>query len=320
MKHEIRVGLTVIGAMLLIYSIITWAKRMHFFSPEEVYYNMVFDNVSGLLEGDPVTVRGYTAGRVIDILPEPEGVRVRISLDQQIRLQSDVYGEIQIKELMGGKQMALFQGKSGREYDASAPIPGRTSMDFSSAFSRMGELMNELDTDNLRMLLHTLDTFSRSMSDLGRQIDTRMVMALPGQLSRTLGQAENLLTQVSRQDLAGQVGHTLSRSDSLLLAANRLLTRFDTLTESAATTTLPQVDSLMQQTLHLLDRSEVMLQTAESLFQDLKNEESFAGKMLYDPAFAHRVDSTLKHLDDVLLQIREDKIYVAIKVGKRRKK
>jgi hypothetical protein len=111
----------------------------------------------------------------------------------------------------------------------------------------------------------------------------------------------------------------LSRTDSLMLAADHALGRFDALAESAAATTLPRTDSLLQQTQQLLSRSESMLEAAETLFHELKNEESFAGKMLYDPAFAHRVDSTLKHLDDVLLQIREDRIYVAIKLGKRKK-
>ena len=319
MKHEIRVGLTVIGAVLLFYGIIAWANRMHFFSPEEAYYELVFDDVSGLLEGDPVIMRGYRAGRVMKISAQAQAVWVRITLDRETQLYDDVYGEIQVKELMGGKQLALFPGRSTVPFDASRPIAGRTSLDFSSAFSRMGRVMDELNPENIQALVQVLDTFSRSFSDISRQVDTRMLLELPGQLSRTLSQAEALLASARQSDVIGQTSRTLAQSDSLLRAADRTLRRFESMAEKADATTLPRIDSLMGQTLQLLARSESMLQTVEDLFRDLQNEESFAGKLLRDPAFARSVDSTLKHIDDVMLQIKEERIYVAIKMGKRKK-
>lgn len=319
MKHELRVGFTVIGGILLLYGIIAWANRMHFFAPEERNYDIVFDNVSGLLEGDPVSVRGYISGRVLKIQPEATFVRVRISVDDNIELRQDAYGEIQLKELMGGKQLALIPGQSPTPYSPASPLPGRTSLDFTSAFSRMGQFMDELNPEHIRLLISTLDTFTRSLTAMSGQVDTESLLALPRQLSSTLGRVEQLLASVERNELIGKSAQSLSRADSLLQSANQAISRFEGIAATAEATTLPRLDTLMQRSLEMLSGSEELLGSVSTIFEALEQEETFAGRMLHDPAFANRVDSTLKHLDDVLLQIKEERIYVAIKLGKRKK-
>lgn len=319
MKHELRVGFTVIGGIFLLYGIIAWANRMHFFAPAERNYDIVFDNVSGLLEGDPVSVRGYISGRVLEIQPAATFVQVRIAVDDNIDLRQDAYGEIQLKELMGGKQLALIPGQSAIPYDASSPLSGRTSLDFTSAFSRMGQFMDELNPEHIRLLVSTLDTFTRSLTAMSGKIDTESLLSLPRQLSATMGRVEQLLASVERNELIGKSAQTLSRADSLLQSANQAISRFEGIAATAEATTLPRLDTLMQRSLDMLSGSEELLGSVSTIFEALEQEETFAGRMLHDPAFANRVDSTLKHLDDVLLQIKEERIYVAIKLGKRKK-
>ncbi|MEL7531143.1 MAG: MlaD family protein [Bacteroidota bacterium] len=158
MKREIKVGLTLLAGLVLAYLVVAWVNRTSLFAPPEKQYFLSFQQVNGLLEGDPVVVRGYQAGRVVAIIPEANAVSVEVALDERIALFADGYAEIQIKELMGGKQISLITGAQGNPLASGASLKGRTSLDFSTAFSRFGGVMDQMDPENIERLAQRFDS------------------------------------------------------------------------------------------------------------------------------------------------------------------
>lgn len=82
---EIKVGLTVVVAtFILVYGII-WGKgyRLHI---NKYQLQLLFDNVGGMVPGDPVTVNGVKEGKVLSIDWQDRDVLVTIELNDRVKL------------------------------------------------------------------------------------------------------------------------------------------------------------------------------------------------------------------------------------------
>ena len=130
-KIEIIVGLFVSVAVLGLILGVVWGKNFQFFSNRQ-HLNLLFDNVRGLETGDPVVVRGLERGGVERINLNDQDVEVRIWFEPDVRLYSDFYAIIETKEIMGGKQITLYPGTSGKPAVITDPVKGEVQGDFNS--------------------------------------------------------------------------------------------------------------------------------------------------------------------------------------------
>ncbi|MEL6134504.1 MAG: MlaD family protein [Bacteroidota bacterium] len=185
MTRPVRIGLTVIAAILAVYLIIAWSQRIHLFSPSVQRYTLKFQDVSGLLVGDPVKMRGYQAGRVESIRPSQEAVYVTVTLDEDIQLFQDAYAEIQLKELMGGKQVYVLPGQRGRQLTYLDTLNGNTAWDFAASFSEFGQVADQISLQGLDRKLGQLDSLFQWMSRMSQNIDPEA----PGRIVSHLDQA-----------------------------------------------------------------------------------------------------------------------------------
>ena len=316
--REIKVGLTVLAAIVLLYLAFAWTKRMHFFAPEERTFEVHFDNVNGLLEGDPITVRGYTAGRVVSILPRSTDVQVVLTVDSRIPLFQEASAEIQVKELMGGKQIAIRPGSTEPQLSSGSVLRGSISPDFSSSFAQFGELSGNLDMAKFQSLLLRIDTFSAYLLSLSQQID-------PGSLQQTLANVEQLSSDVRfmsselrQKELVARLEKNLNQVDTLLAEGTTALTHMNATIERVEESFLPKTDTLLLTTETLLQQAGTSLDEVNQLLTALESEESILGRALYDSDLSRQVDSTLYHLNKTLEQIHSQKVYVGLRRKKNR--
>ena len=310
MPKEVKVGLTVVLAIILCYLSLSWVGRTGWFAEEQTRYELVFDEVSGLLEGDPVYVRGFLSGRVEEIVPGAKDIRVSIALDRTFPLYEDAYAEVQVKELMGGKQLTLQQGNGPTPLPAGQPIRGVSSMDFSSAFSQMGTLMNQLDMLRLNRIIVRLDTLSARWA--AEITPTQVGRLLDGAESATLGLARGM--EYWEAQKGWQRLDTLVETVQILLGRGQLsLAKVDQLVTHLDSTTLTQTDRLIQKVETVLSESESTLNQVSQLLTQVQEGEGLATQLLEDPEFAQKLSSTLTELTAVLRQIQEDKIIVGFR-------
>ncbi|MEM7373554.1 MAG: MlaD family protein [Bacteroidota bacterium] len=311
--REIKVGLTVLFALALLYLSIAWTQRLHFFAPDEYGYTIHFDNVNGLLEGDPVTIRGYTAGRVIQILPTSTYVAVELSLDRNIPLYQDARVDIQLKELMGGKQIAISPGIQEPVLEDGAILIGSISPDFSSSFSQFGEVSAQINLLQLQRILHRIDTFSAFMMAVAREIQ-------PTRLDRMLQHAEQISHDVSSmtrdirsRQLIERLDQSLTQVDSLLGSGEYLITQSSNTIHRLDTMLLPKAHTLIQESERALGSVQSSLSQLERLLSQLESQENLAGRAIFDPALSQKVDSVIYHLNKTLEQIHSQKVIVGFK-------
>lgn len=321
MQHPInsriwKVGLTVLAGIVLFYLGIVWAQRSSLFAPEQKSYRVLFDNVNGLLIGDPVTVRGFVSGRVLDIVPDIEAVTVTISMDDRIELRRDARAEILIKELMGGKQVAIHPGLSDEILPPGSSLPGLASLDFSSSFSEFGAVIEQVNVDQVNHLLARLDTFAGSLNDMANAMPAEKLQTMVDRFERMSIQMEAGMQEV-------QQGDWLNKLDKMLLRAEKTLGRTDsalgnilTLSEGWDKEDMESIQSILAQAETSITEVNQMIGRVDQILDTLVSEESLAGQILTQRSFRLRIDSTITKLDRALEQIYEKRVIV----GLRRKK
>lgn len=315
MSREIRIGLAVLAAILLIYLSLAWIKRMHFFAPEEQTYEIRFEQVAGLLEGDPVYVRGYLVGRVLSIVPSSQDVRVRIALDERIELFSDAYAEIQLKELMSGKQVAVFPGGSSSPYPVNEPMPGKASLDFSSGFSQLTEIAAGLPPDRILHLLNQVDTITQNLKVILQAVEPADIQQSLRQLNNSTRLLQQLAQDIQDRQLVAQLDQSLRAVKQLAGAADSTLNHLDQLTTEVDVQAL---NASLNALNLLLNRGDSLLTDVEGTLELLASDSTLAGKLLRDPSLGPKLDSTLYWFNEVLLQINQGKLYISLGKNKRK--
>lgn len=316
MKNEIRVGLTVLAGIVLLYLMIAWAKRIHFFAPDEVFYEIKFDQVSGLLEGDAVHVRGYLAGRVVGIRPENDFMAVRVSIDQRVKLFEDANAEIRIKELLGGKMIEIFPGNGPASFELNQLIPGKASPDFASAFSGFGEITSSVDMAGMNRIIGRMDTLMGNIQGFMGQMDSRKISQLTTDFSATAASLNLLLADLRRSGLFRSLDTTLVAANRMMVKTEPLLTQLEEVSRSAESSLVPRADSLLGQMEVTLKNLNQTMVSVNTVMEGLNNDNSIAGRVLNDPGLSAQLDTTLYNLNKVLEQIHSQRVIV----GMRRKK
>lgn len=298
---------------------LAWGTSSGFWAEDKQVVSIIFDNVDGLLEGDPVDVRGYRSGKVTAIRPAGEGVYVDIALDKGIQLKEDASASLQVRELMGGKQISVMPGSAGAILSAGAAIPGNKELDFSSAFSKLGDGLEELDFERLNSTFYRLDTLSQRLIGLASAVPPEQLNELVGSLGNTTKSLNYFVNQLNKNDLPDKLDSTLTQFTQLAGTADSALRRFDQLAFTMQERTLPRADTLMVKLGDFLTKTEESLEAANGLFTQLKDTSTVAGKLLYDPAWVQLVDSSLHNLNKTLIHIRRHKVHVSLSLSGKKK-
>ena len=108
---EFRVGLTVIISTLILIFGIIWGKEFRIKS-NKYQVDLIFDNVGGMIPGDPVTVNGLREGKVAELGWHDRMVLVKIELNDRVQLYEDAEFIIVSAELLAGMRVEIFPGQS----------------------------------------------------------------------------------------------------------------------------------------------------------------------------------------------------------------
>lgn len=241
-KQEVGVGaLVLIGAAIFLFGMFWLTGRT--VGSKGVSVDVLFTNVSGLKQGDPVLVSGVKKGRVSRVHLERVGsVRVTLGLQGDVHPKIDASAAILAQDFFGAKFIDFNPGTrdealpSDRAITGSNP-PGLTDV-ASGVATRANELLSNasnLVSEQLVLDIHnTLVATQRAMTMLAEAGDQPFVK----QTSRTLAATEKVMNRVDsilasgagrRIDslsanltaLTNHLGHATVAIDTLLSRMNR---------------------------------------------------------------------------------------------------
>jgi phospholipid/cholesterol/gamma-HCH transport system substrate-binding protein len=282
---ELKVGATVIAALLILVFGVMWGKNYRLTTGQQAV-RFSFDNSSGLKPGDPVTVSGVNKGQVSSIELDRGRAVITLMLDRDVELFSDLRAYITAVELMGGKKIEILPGASEPRLDLSTltePLVGTQTVGFpelmlvaSDLAGRTVHIAARLDT-TLALVNATLNK-ERLQQPLHHALTDFQITT--AKLRRMLEDNEALL-----QRAAANVDYTTTELRAVIERRS------------------DGVDSTLIALAEASGRLNEFSKTLEEISKRLRNKEGAVGRLLYDDQLfvsleraVLRVDSTANDL------------------------
>ncbi|MGQ9798121.1 MAG: MlaD family protein [Ignavibacterium sp.] len=277
-KTEIKVGLTVLVAILIFLWIFGWAKNISIRSTENLV-KVSFKNVAGLEIGDPVTVNGLRKGYVNDMKVLPNEVIVEIAVDNDVTLKEDAKFSISMLDLMGGKKVEIYPGESPVAFNFNEIHYGIFLSDIPAVMSLLGSVQDDLVTV-LKDVKITLSSMNNYLSD----------ESLSSDIKQSVKNLYSLTTEMN--DLIRQ-----NKDNLKLLTENAV--KLTEKTNDLVKNNEQNITDLLKNLNEVVTKSDKLLQDINQLTNETLKKQNNLGKLLYDDEMMLDIKATLKKLNEL---------------------
>ena len=301
MKKEVKIGLTVFVAFLILLWGFNFLKGRNIIEVGKSYYG-VYDRIDGLTKASPVFYRGFKIGSVRDIEFHPDMPNrflVTFTLFDQINIPSDSKAQIYSLDLMGSKGVQFIRGKS----DAMLAVGDTLNT------SVMGDLADKMSMevlplkDKTERLIVKLDTVLTNIGKMFSEEEGRFRSSMYN-LDRSLQHFESISRSLSNKMADdGEVTMMLQHTDSLLatMAAQRpyIDSTFSNLSSFSGQLKAADIDKTVEQL-------RLTLSSTNTLLDSLNSGKGSLGKLLTDEELYLSLNDVSKSLDRLLIDFRHN--------------
>ena len=260
-----------------------------------------YDNVEGLVASAPVFIKGYKAGKVSEVVYQPESgnFKVTCSIKKEFAIPEDSRMTIYAVDIMGGKGVRIDLGSSddmAKDGDLLQPAFEPGLMDGLSA--GIGPLLDKVN--------HTLDSLGVTVSGVNRVLSEKNTASI----SRTVAHLERTMADVSQ--VVANVEGKSKELDQFVDALSAFAGKLDGLAAKVDTTMTGVKDFVG--TLNESDIDSLVVSFRE-LLENINDPNGTIGKLLNDGSVYDSVDSLLNDVDTLVRKIQENpKKYIRISV------
>ena len=214
-KRNLRVGLLVIAALLLVAMTILMVGNRRQLFIRHTRYSTSFVNVTGLEHGSPVKLNGVTVGFIEEIeLPagaQQPRIEIRFTLDSRYteRVRADSGVSIKSMGLLGDKYLEITSGSPDQERILEGGIvPGRDPAELSQFVSTGGDLLQNLISISvsLKTILGRIEAGEGLLGELTRTPESGA--HLSENLTKTVATMGAILDKINRGE--GLLGRMIS--------------------------------------------------------------------------------------------------------------
>jgi len=301
-SSPIKVGIFVLGAVLIITATLFWAKGF-FLTKNMREMKVYFGSVSGLNPGDPVTVSGVKKGKVVDFKLEADSVLIEFLLEEDVKVKEDYKVEI-YSELMGSKMLNLSPGKSLKEINYSSALYGINPTDMMSMMGSFQDMTGDIKDliRNFNKSAIKLDSVLANLNDvLG---DKNVKSDLKNTISNISVTSRNLSLLVSEnkstlKDLADKTGKTIDKVGNTVDNVNTILDE-----------SKPDFQSTLKDIKLLTEKVNSLVGNLDKIAEDIHTKKSAVGKFMYDEKFYDNLNNTLLEIEKLTKKIREEGVKI----------
>ncbi len=281
-RVEIKVGVSVLIAILIFLFVLAWAKNLTLFSdPKEL--SIRFDLVAGLTQGDQVSINGVKKGYVEQIKIDGNSVKVNILLDEDVDLRSDASFSIMMLDLMGGKKLEISPGTSNQPIDYSVIHNGQFLGDISTAMAMLSGMQENIKT--------IVDELSITLNAVNGLVNDKKFM---DDVKNSVSELRNMSSNISQVITENRVGiRNLIDSSSAFVASGNLILRENQ----------ESIGQTLEKSIVLIENSSNLVKKMDTLLKEIKSGENNAGKLLYDEEFLINLKTSLENVKKLTRQL-----------------
>ena len=250
-----------------------------------------FEDATGLLKGDIVTVAGVTVGKVSGIKVADGYALVTLEIDKKVRLPKDTNVVVRYVNLLGQRTVLLQPGKArGPFLEAKDNVPvtqteGPLSLD--DVFNNLRPLLSSIEPGDVNTLSKALVT-----SFGGHQRDLDAILSDTAKLTQALAPHDKEIGELIA-GLSSTAGSLADQRTEL----DRLLSNFSTLTSTLATKSGSLDKTLVNLDQASGDFAKLISGNRPALDRDISDIQTLMGIIVKHQA---DVDQVAKGLDDTL--------------------
>lgn len=299
-SKELKIGVFVVVVLTASFFLINYLRGEDIMN-REIELVSQYDNVEGLVASAPVFIKGYKAGKVSEVVYQPESgnFKVTCSIKKEFAIPEDSRMTIYAVDIMGGKGVRIDLGSSediAKDGDMLQPAFEPGLMDGLSA--GIGSLLDKVN--------HTLDSLGVTVSGVNRVLSEKNTASI----SRTVAHLERTMADV-RQVVANVEGKS-KELDQFVDALSAFAGKLDGLAAKVDTTMTGVKDFVG--TLNESDIDSLVVSFRE-LLENINDPNGTIGKLLNDGSVYDSVDSLLNDVDTLVRKIQENpKKYIRISV------
>ena len=299
-SKELKIGVFVVVVLTASFFLINYLRGEDIMN-REIELVSQYDNVEGLVASAPVFIKGYKAGKVSEVVYQPESgnFKVTCSIKKEFAIPEDSRMTIYAVDIMGGKGVRIDLGSSddmAKDGDMLQPAFEPGLMDGLSA--GIGPLLDKVN--------HTLDSLGVTVSGVNRVLSEKNTASI----SRTVAHLERTMADV-RQVVANVEGKS-KELEQFVDALSAFAGKLDGIATKVDTTMTGVKDFVG--TLNESDIDSLVVSFRE-LLENINDPNGTIGKLLNDGSVYDSVDSLLNDVDTLVRKIQENpKKYIRISI------
>ena len=299
-SKELKIGVFVVVVLTASFFLINYLRGEDIMN-REIELVSQYDNVEGLVASAPVFIKGYKAGKVSEVVYQPESgnFKVTCSIKKEFAIPEDSRMTIYAVDIMGGKGVRIDLGSSedlAKDGDMLQPAFEPGLIDGLSA--GIGPLLDKVN--------HTLDSLGVTVSGVNRVLSEKNTASI----SRTVAHLERTMADVSQ--VVANVEGKSKELDQFVDALSAFAGKLDGLAAKVDTTMTGVKDFVG--TLNESDIDSLVVSFRE-LLENINDPNGTIGKLLNDGSVYDSVDSLLNDVDTLVRKIQENpKKYIRISV------
>jgi len=296
-KNELKIGIMVVVAIVLLVLGLNYLKGKNIFSSENEYYTY-YDNVQGLQESAIVQLNGLGIGKVSEVTLQPDKrIKVMFTVDKDVKIPAGSIAKLAANDLISGtKVISLRLSDSSRYLKDDDFIQGEGS---EGLLDNLSETVSPL-VGSVQNTIITLDTLLSSVNSIVNGQTRQHLNQSFASLDTALRQFATLAKVLNQQsqNLAGVIENANNITGNLASNNEKINTTFTNL--EAFSNSLSAAD--IQKTLQDLQAAADQL---KSFMTKVNDNNGTLGMLVTDKQLYHNLTSTLSSLDILLDDVKK---------------
>jgi phospholipid/cholesterol/gamma-HCH transport system substrate-binding protein len=295
-SREVKIGTAAVITIILFIWMYSFLKGQNLLTRTAHYY-VVYNEISGLSESNPVEVSGYKVGVVQSIRFIDDGtgrLLVTLSLDKKMGIPVGSCAEITAASLIAGMKIQFIFSDSDRTYQSGDTIPGRVAESVLTVLERELMPVTGSVTQTIKQLDSVLTSINQILNpEFSNNINNSLanLNAITASLSGTLTERQNQIS-ATIENLHTLTSTMAANAPELDSTISNLASISDSLAAADITGTISRLRDAAANT--------------ASLLESLNNGEGSAGQLLTNDSLYINLNHSLHNLAVLLEDLQKN--------------
>lgn len=292
-SNELKIGITILVATLVAFVGYRIMKDIPLFKTATVIHTK-FEQVPGLIPGNPVNVKGYKIGSVKNMkLLESDSTRVTLNIEEGHTIPKGSVAILKSSGVLGGKFIEIQKSDSETPIPDGGKIEGVFEQGIMDSFAKEGAKLSNDISSSIQGLEEFLSNLNSTLDEENKQNISSSLQ----NLETVTGSLSSVLEQ-RQQDL-----------DEMILHANNMMQNLDNISSENQDSLTALINNLEATSRELetltagLNKTNI---TLNEVLTKINEGQGSLGKMVNDPSLYNNIDSLSVNLNQLIKNINDD--------------